>query len=141
MIIGRGVTAVAIFAAVAVGTAGPARAGTNEMSGPFTAVEQGDPPEVWMFTPCGHGCAKVTFADGRTAVATVDNGQWILDELDNPTAVKCTANGSENPGTAHYSWDPTTLAGQTWATDDSGACGADPGSDTDGVPFNLTPGS
>jgi hypothetical protein len=109
------------------------------MSGAFTAVEEGDLPAVWTFSPCGDGCAEVTFADGRTAVAMVDNGQWTLDELDNPTAIKCVADGSQNPGTAHYSWDPTTLVGETWATDDSGACGAVPGSDTVGVPFNLTP--
>ncbi|MCV7101586.1 hypothetical protein [Mycobacterium palustre] len=111
----------------------------NQMSGRFTAVEQGDPPAVWTFTSCGNGCAEVKFADGRTAVATLDNGQWTLDELDNPTAIKCTADGSEKPGTAHYSWDPTTLTGQTWATDDSGACGAVRGIDTAGVPFSLTP--
>jgi hypothetical protein len=160
MIIGRAVTAVAICAAVAAGTVGCGRAGgppnpapappaepssgsatANEMSGPFAAVEEGDPPATWMFRPCGNGCAEVTFADGRTAVATLDNGQWRLDELDNATAIKCTADGSENPGTAHYSWDPTTLTGQTWATDDSGACGALPGIDTAGVPFKLTPAS
>ncbi|MGH3636502.1 MAG: hypothetical protein ACRDTS_20920 [Mycobacterium sp.] len=160
IIIERGLTALAMFAAVAVGTAGPVGAGgppnpspappvgpspasatATEMSGPYTALEEGDVPAVWMFTPCGNGCAEVTFPDGRIAQADVENGVWRLDEVDNATAIKCTADGSENPGTAHYSWDPNTLAGETWATDDSGACGAVPGSDTAAVPFNLTAAS
>jgi prepilin-type processing-associated H-X9-DG protein len=136
MTIGRGLTAVVIFAAVGLGTSSPVWA--EEMNGQYMAQEAGDPAAAWTFTPCGNGCANVVFADGGTAQATLDRGQWRLDQLDNATAIKCTADGTENPGTAHYSWDPTTLAGQVWATDDSGACRAIPGTDTAGVPFNLT---
>ena len=136
MTTGRVLTAVAAFAAIAIGTSSPAWA--EDMSGPYMAQEIGDPPAVWIFTPCGSGCADVLFADGRTAQATIDRGQWRLDDVGNSTAIKCTADGTQSPGSAHYSWDPITLAGQVWATDDSGACGALPGTDTAGVPFNLT---
>jgi hypothetical protein len=139
MTIGRALTAVAIFAALALATSGPAWA--EQMTGSYMAQEAGDPPEAWTFTPCGNGCAEVMFADGTTAQARLDRGQWRLDDVGNTTAVKCISDGTENPGTAHYSWDPTTLAGQVWATDDSGACGALPGTDTAGVPFNLSPAS
>jgi hypothetical protein len=135
MTIGRVLTAGAMFAAISLGTSSPALA--EEMTGRYMAQEAGDPPAVWTFTPCGNGCANVVFSDGRTAQATLDRGQWRLDQLDNASAIKCTADGAENPGTAHYSWDPTTLAGQVWATNDSGACGVLPGTDTTGVPFNL----
>jgi hypothetical protein len=104
----------------------------------FWATEIGDPAEVWTFTPCGNGCTEVVFADGRTAQARLDRGQWRVDDVGNDTAIKCTADGTESTGSAHYSWDPTTLAGQVWATDDTGACGVPPGTDTTVVPFNLT---
>ena len=129
-------TAVAGLAAIVLATSVPAWA--EEMSGPYMAQEAGDPPAMWIFTPCGKGCADVLFADGGTAQATMDHGQWRLDDVGNSTAIKCTADGTQSPGSAHYSWDPITLAGQVWATDDSGACGALPGTDTTGVPFNLT---
>jgi prepilin-type processing-associated H-X9-DG protein len=136
MTIGRVLTACAILAAIALGTSSPAWA--KDMSGSYTAQEAGDPPAVWTFTPCGNGCANIVFADGRTGQATIDRGQWRLDDVGNDSAIKCTADGTQNPGTAHYSWDPITLAGQVWATDDTGACGALPGTDTVEVPFNLT---
>jgi hypothetical protein len=136
MAIGRMLTVGVVLAAVAVATCTSAQA--QEMSGAYTAQEAGDPPAVWTFTPCGNGCAEVVFADGRTAQATLDRGQWRLDDVGNSTAIECTADGVESPGSAHYSWDPTTLAGQVWSTDDSGACGASPGTDTADVAFSLT---
>lgn len=150
MIITRGPIAAVILATATVGLAGPASADDpanpapgsatpTSMSGSFTATEEGSAPAVWTFTPCGDGCVTVTFADGRKSSANLSDGQWRLDELDNPTAVKCVSDGSEHPGSAHFSWDPVTLVGQTWATDDSGACNALPGLDTDGVSFTLTP--
>jgi len=81
MTIGRGLTAVVIFAVVGLGTSSPAWA--EEMNGQYMAQEAGDPAAAWTFTPCGNGCANVVFADGRTAQATLDRGQWRLDQLDN----------------------------------------------------------
>jgi hypothetical protein len=143
MALGRVCATITVLAAIALGASAPAWAA--EMSGSYSAQEIGDPAEVWTFTPCGNGCAEVVFADGRTAQARVDQGQWRVDDVGNDTAIKCTADGTESTGSAHYSWDPTTyswdpttLAGQVWATDDTGACGVLPGTDTVGVPFNLT---
>ncbi|BBZ11743.1 hypothetical protein [Mycobacterium branderi] len=158
MHIGRGLAAVATFAAAVVGAAGPARADDpdqsaqappaeppaasatpNGISGTFLAVEEGDPPAQWVFTSCGDNCTEVTLPDGRARLVYMELGQWRMDDLDNVNAVKCTADGSEHLGTAHYSWDPTTLTGEAWATDDTGACGETAGTDTDSVPFSLTP--
>jgi hypothetical protein len=136
MACGRVCATITVFAAIALGVSAPAWAA--EMSGSYWAQEIGDPAAVWTFTPCGNGCAEVVFADGRTAQARLDRGQWRVDDVGNSTAIKCTADGTESPGSAHYSWDPTTLAGQVWATDDTGACGVLPGTDTVGVAFNLT---
>lgn len=117
----------------------PATANTAAPNGAFDANEDGDPPEPWMFASCGNGCAAVTFPDGQTREADLENGQWRLDDVNNANAVKCASDGTEHPGSAHYSWDANTLIGQVWATDDTGACGSVPGDDTTPVPFNLTP--
>lgn len=157
MTIGRGLAAVATVAAV-VGGAGlaraddpdesapappagppPASATPNAISGRFLAVEEGDPPAQWEFTSCGDNCTEVTLPDGRARLVFMEVGKWRMDDLDNDNAVKCSADGSEHLGTAHYSWDPMTLTGEAWATDDTGACGETPGTDTDSVPFSLTP--
>jgi hypothetical protein len=136
MVFGRVCATLTVFAAIALGVSAPAQAA--ELSGAYWATEIGDPAEVWTFSPCGHECAEVVFADGRSARARVDRGQWRVDDVGNDTAIKCTADGTQSIGSAHYSWDPITLAGQVWATDDTGACGVLPGTDTTGVPFSLT---
>ncbi|MCB9440044.1 MAG: hypothetical protein H6523_07325 [Mycolicibacterium sp.] len=132
--------------ALAFAAAGPAAAGgppntgpVTPMSGAYTAQHGDHPSAVWVFTPCGEGCSQVRFPNGKTAQANAADGQWRLDELDNPNAVQCVSDGSEHPGDVHYAWDATTLTGSLWSTDDDGSCGAPPVTDTGTEPFRLQP--
>jgi hypothetical protein len=158
MTIARRLTAISRFAAVAIAvgsacsacssaspnhnhasssSAGTSPAAMKQMSGTFNAQQAGGPAKPWVFKPCGDGCAEVTFPDHKTVQANLDNGQWRLDDLNNSKAISC-PDGTQHPGDAHYSWNPTTLTGSVWSTDVTGACGATPGTDTAAVPFSLS---
>jgi hypothetical protein len=156
MTIARRLTAISRFAAVAIAggcacsacssaapnhtslsSAGTPPAAIEQMSGRFNAQQAGGPREPWVFKPCGDGCAEVTFPDHKTVQAYLDDGQWRLDDLNNPEAISC-PDGKQHPGDAHYLWNPSTLTGSVWSTDVTGACGATPGTDSAAVRFSLT---
>jgi hypothetical protein len=126
MTVARVIAATAMFAGLGVGTASTAWADTT-MSGHYIKTSTNSEGKVttadWYFTPCGDGCASVSFGPGRgQGQAQLVNGQWTLD-LQNDTA-HC-PDGSSLPGAMndHFTWDPNTLAGTSVATYNVPACG------------------
>ena len=124
----RGSVAVAAaFAAVAVGAAAPASA-APEMSGHYTETETAagsdrSTTDHWYFVPCGDGCASVARKGSKAfGRAHLVDGQWVLD-ITGETAV-C-QDGTQVPDalSAHYTWDPNTLAGTVHTTADAPECG------------------
>jgi hypothetical protein len=126
MTIPRTLAAAAILVGLAIGITRTASA-DQTMNGHYIGTVTG-PRGVgtisthWYFTPCGVGCSDVATL-GR---ATLVNGQWVLDgtpplKCDDGTFVADVA-------TAHYTWDPDTLAGTVLATQTKEACGYVPGS-------------
>jgi hypothetical protein len=79
----------------------------------------------WYFTPCGDGCAQVAFATASTAQAQFGQwpqwGQWAMDV----TVDAVCPDNTKVPGarTAHYVWDPNSLAGTVQVTDKQAVCG------------------
>jgi hypothetical protein len=116
----------AAVAAVAVGSAAPASA-APEMSGHYieteTAASGRSTTNDWYFTPCGDGCASVALkgapAFGR---AQLVGGQWKIDVTDE-TAICQDGTKVPNALSAHYTWDPSTLAGTVQTTADAPECG------------------
>jgi hypothetical protein len=80
----------------------------------------------WYVTPCGDGCVAVALTPGGpTKQAHLVNGQWALDSSDN---LECEDGTSvPNATTAHFTWDPNTLAGTVVSTDTLPVCGEQPG--------------
>src|SRR5271156_400687 len=62
------ITALATFAAANLTLAAPARAETPTMSGTYAAHVDTD-NETWTATPCGPGCADITFGTHGSARA------------------------------------------------------------------------
>ena len=122
----RSFAVAATVAAVAVGAATPASA-APEMSGHYieteTAASGRSTTNDWYFTPCGEGCASVALkgapAFGR---AQLVGGQWKFDVTGN-TAMCEDGTRVPNALSAHYTWDPTTLAGTVQSTADVAECG------------------
>jgi hypothetical protein len=105
----------ATFAAVAVAAAAPACAAPL-MSGHYIKTTT-DPAgggraftENWYFTPCGDGCADLSSpVSGVSGRAMLVDGQWTLDSTED---IVCKGGVTEgNAASAHYTWDPNTLAG------------------------------
>jgi hypothetical protein len=120
----------ATFAAVVVGAASPASA-APEMSGHYveteTAADSRSATDNWYFTPCGDGCESVARKGVQAfGQAHLVGGQWVLDVADE--AATCQDN-TQVPGalSAHYTWDPNTLAGQVHTTADVAECGVQAG--------------
>jgi hypothetical protein len=113
-------------AVVAVGAATPASA-APELSGHYseteTAASGRSTTNDWYFTPCGDGCASVALkgapAFGR---AQLVGGQWKFDVTGN-TAMCQDGTQVPNALSAHYTWDPSTLAGTVESTADVAECG------------------
>jgi hypothetical protein len=126
MTVTKSLAVAATFAAVAVGAATPASA-APEMSGHYieteTAASGRSTTDHWYVTPCGDGCASVarkgTKAFGR---AQLVGGQWILD-VTGETAICQDGTQVPNALSAHYTWDPSTLAGTVQTTADAPECG------------------
>jgi hypothetical protein len=122
----RSFAVAATFAAVAVGTAAPASA-APEMSGHYivteTAASDRSATDDWYFTPCGDGCESVARKGVKAfAQAHLVGGQWILDVTGE--AAMCPDNTQvPNALSAHYTWDPSTLAGTVQTTADAAECG------------------
>src|ERR1700756_27925 len=116
------------FAAVAVGAATPASAApAPEMSGHYieteTAATGRSATDHWYFVPCGDGCASVARKGAKAfGRAQLVGGQWTLD-VKGETAI-C-QDGTQVPDalSAHYTWDPNTLAGTVQTTADAPECG------------------
>ena len=128
MTITRGFAATAIFAGLAVGTASAAWAETT-MSGHYLRIET-DPQtgqsetDDWYATPCGDGCASLALTPGGPVIsqARLVNGQWTLESAIH--TLNC-PDGTVVPNavSAHYTWDPDTLAGTVQLTSNVPACG------------------
>ncbi len=135
MTITRGFAATAMLAGLALGLAGPATA-QYQMNGHYVETQSdpssGQPINLpngqpltldWYFTPCGDGCASVSWTQGGQSAgqAQLANGQWALDTVDN---VNCEDGTSvANALGAHRVWDPNTLAGTVQLTYKLPACG------------------
>jgi hypothetical protein len=126
MTVPRSFAVAAAFAAVAVEAAIPASA-APEMSGHYveteTAASDRSTTDNWYFGACGEGCASVARKGAKAfGRAQLVGGQWILD-VKAETAV-C-QDGTQVPGalSAHYTWDPSTLAGTVQTTADAPECG------------------
>jgi hypothetical protein len=127
----RSVGVAATFAAVAVGAASPAYA-VPEMSGHYveteTAANDRSASDDWYFTPCGDGCESVARKGVKAfGQANLVGGQWVLDVASEAAA--CPDNSQvPNALSAHYTWDPNTLAGTVQTTADVAECGDPAGS-------------
>jgi len=119
----RGIVVGAIFAGLAIGTAGPTWAAPT-MSGHYIKTETSPVGQHvdadWVFAPCGDGCAQITNLDG-IGQARLVNGQWSMDGAVGDVACP---DGTRVPEAAssHYSWDAVTLAGTNQVTYKA-ACG------------------
>jgi hypothetical protein len=128
MAIARGFAATVIFAGLAVGTPSAAWAETT-MSGHYIRTETNpqtgqSATDDWYATPCGDGCASLASTPGGPAQsqARLVNGQWTLDST--VGTLRC-PDGTvvSNAVSAHYTWDPNTLAGTVQLTYQVPACG------------------
>jgi hypothetical protein len=129
MAITRGFAATVIFAALAVGTASAAWADTPTMSGHYIRTETNpqtgnSTTDDWYITPCGDGCALVAIRPDAPAPsqARLVNGQWTLDSAVH-TLICPDGTVSPNAVSAHYTWDPNTLAGTVQLIAQGQACG------------------
>ena len=128
MTLTRAIAAAAILAGLAVGTASAAWADTT-LSGHYirteTQPQTGESvTDNWYATPCGDGCASLADTPGGPAVsqAWLVNGQWTLDSAVH--ALTCPdSTVVPNAVSAHYMWDPNTLAGTVQETYQVPACG------------------
>jgi hypothetical protein len=112
MAVARGFAATAMFAALAVGTAGTAWADVPTMNGSYTETSTSPGGRTvttsWTVGPCGDGCIYIKAGAGGSQALLV-NGQWVLDTLNN---INC-PDGSyiQYAANSHMTWDPNTLAG------------------------------
>jgi hypothetical protein len=133
----------ATFAALAVGAATPASA-APEMSGHYieteTAASGRSTTNDWYFTPCGDGCASVAPKGAKAfGRAQLVGGQWILD-VTAETAMCQDGTQVPNALSAHYTWDPSTLAGTVQTTADAPECGDPAGYQaTDNIQLRQAP--
>jgi hypothetical protein len=128
MIVTRAIAATAMLAGLAVGTSCTAWAETT-MSGHYIRTET-DPQtgqsedDDWYATPCGDGCVSLASTPGGPALsqASLVNGQWTLASAVH--TLSC-PDGTVVPNavSAHYTWDPNTLAGTVQVTYNVPACG------------------
>jgi hypothetical protein len=126
MNVARSFAVAATFAAIAVGAAAPASA-APEMSGHYieteTAASGRSTTDNWYFAPCGDGCASVARKGAKAfGRAQLVGGQWTLD-VTGETAMCQDDTQVPNALSAHYTWDPSTLAGTVQTTADAPECG------------------
>jgi len=126
MHVARSLAAAAAFAAVAVVAATPAAA-APEMRGHYieteTASNDRSATDDWYFTPCGDGCESVARKGVKAfGQAHLVGGQWILD-ISGEAAMCPDSTQVPNALSAHYAWDPNTLAGTVQTTADAAECG------------------
>jgi hypothetical protein len=96
------------------------------MSGHYIVTETaGDrsTTDQWYFAPCGDGCASVAHHAAKDfGQAHLVGGQWVLD-VTGETAMCPDGTQVPNALSAHYTWDPRTLAGTVQHTADAPQCG------------------
>jgi hypothetical protein len=97
------------------------------MSGHYIATETAangrSTTNHWYFAPCGDGCASVALKGAKAfGRAQLVGGQWILDVTGEAAICQ---DGTQVPDapSAHYTWDPSTLAGTVQTTADAPECG------------------
>ena len=143
MTVTQAIAAAATFAAVAVGAAIPASA-APEMSGHYieteTAASGRSTTDNWYFAPCGDGCASVARKGAKAfGRAQLVGGQWTLD-VTGETAMCQDGTQVPNALSAHYTWDPSTLAGTVQTTADAPECGDPAGYQaTDNIQLRQAP--
>ena len=102
-----GLTTAAVFACIAVGSAG--RAWADDLDGAYTiSWSDSKAPATWTFTPCGPGCRHVTSSKGWSTDAQLVDGSWIMGPVQ--TTVHCWS-GTIETATENYSIDVVTLTG------------------------------
>ena len=124
----RSFAVAATLAAVAVGTASTAWPDQN-MSGHYirteTDLQTGQSViDDWYATPCGDGCVSIASTPGGPALsqARLVNGQWTLASAVHTLGCP-DSTVVPNAVSAHYTWDPNTLAGTVQTTYNVAACG------------------
>ena len=144
MTITRGIATAAVFAGLAVGTAGTAWADTS-FSGRYTSTDTSSGgnvhTETWNVAPCGDGCVKISVDGGGGApwTAQLTNGQWQWDESDD---MVCN-DGSKvsSASTSHNAIDAAALRGTSLVTYKKAGCGEDNVGKTFTHTLVLTPAS
>lgn len=126
MTVTRSLAVAAAVAAVAVGPAAPAFA-APELSGHYieteTAANDRSTTDNWYFSSCGDGCASVARKGAKAfGQAKLVGGQWTLD-VAGETAMCPDGSQVPNALSAHYTWNPSTLAGTVQTTADAPECG------------------
>jgi hypothetical protein len=143
MSVTRAIAATAMLAGLAIGGAAPAWA--DPFSGHYTATETSTGGAVVTqsldVTPCGDGCAKISYEGGAPWTAHLLNGQqWVWDETDD--YVVCD-DGTKVPNAfdAHKAIDAATLRGTAVVTWKKATCGIDNTGNTLTHTLVLTPSS
>ena len=131
MTVTRSFAVAAAFVAVAVGAAAPASGAPQMSSGHYieteTAATDRTMTDDWYISPCGDGCAAVAHKGAKAfGQAHFVGGQWVLD-VTGETAVCPDSTKVPDALSAHYTWDPNTLAGTVQTTADAPECGDMPG--------------
>jgi len=123
----RALAATAMFAGLAVGAAGTARADPPTMNGNYTETSTSPSGRStttdWTVQACSdgsYGCIYVKTGAGGGQAHLID-GQWVMDTMGNllcpdGTFLQYVTN-------AHITWDPNTLAGTSQITYMVPACG------------------
>jgi hypothetical protein len=143
MTVTKSLAVAATFVAIAVGAATPASA-APEMSGHYieteTAPSGRSTTDHWYFASCGDGCVSVARKGAKAfGRAQLVGGQWILD-VTGETAICQDGTQVPNALSAHYTWDPSTLAGTVQTTADAPECGDPAGYQaTDNIQLRQAP--
>lgn len=114
----------AVFAGLAVCTAGAASADTPTMNGNYTETATTPSGQTftssWAVNSCGDGCVFIKAGVGGSQARLVD-GQWVLDTMNNVT---CSDGAYILYATSsHITWDPDSLTGTAQHTYLIPACG------------------
>jgi len=125
----RAIAPAAILAGLAIGTACPALADTEPMTGQYDAVftSEGSSNHVqYFFSPCGAGCENVNITRPgmpEGLQAHLVSGKWSVS---NPhDSAVCPSGEKPTPGiwSSNLTWDPNSLEGTARHTLNQPACG------------------
>lgn len=124
MTFARGFATSAMFACLAVCTAGTGWAEAPTMNGNYTETATTPSGQTfntsWTVNSCGDDCVYIKAGVGGSQARLVD-GQWVLDTMNNVT---CSDGAYILYATnSRLTWDPNTLAGTAQHTYLIPACG------------------